>query len=429
MKIIYSQGMYNIFTDGIETFDKLPPRSYRVSWAKDTGFFLINADDAKNSEKVYGNLNTRADKVFKAYQATNRSVGVLMSGEKGIGKTMMARILCERANAMGLPVIIVTFNQPGIANFLGSIKQPALILFDEFEKMFGAGGSGRNSRSGWDDSGNGDAGGQPEMLSLLDGLYSNKWLFVFTCNQEKSISNYILGRPGRVHYHFRFNRPNAEEIEEYLRDAIPQEKYSQIPLVIAHSNYAKINYDALRAIAFEFNLGGDFKEFIGDLNIESLAGRGDCDIFVEFNDGNVAWANGCTMNIVNGGNLHRFSFVAVRDDGGDHDRVVSIGIDDSDVIPSPDGDGTYVIDEEAFAGIHVVPCPAYDDWTDRVSEIIKSGVKRIVIIPEYITGLDDIRNGWLEKVTRYHVDRKTHDAFLDGMDPAEESPISRYCAS
>lgn len=385
MKIIHSEGMYRIFNDGIESFDQLPPRSYRVGFNDQTGFYLTNADDVKNIEKVYGDLNAKADKVFNAYEHSTRSIGVLMSGEKGIGKTMLARILCERANAMGLPVIIVSFARGGIAQFLGSITQPAMILFDEFEKMF----SGRD----------GDAGDQPEMLSLLDGLYNSKWLFCFTCNHIGRISDYMLGRPGRIHYHFKFTNPSKNDIEAYLKDNIPEDKWDQIIEVVNYSNYARVNYDALRAIAFEFTMGGNFRDFIGDLNIETLYTSCECSTFIEFNDGSVVVGRNCTVDLVDGTDVHHWSIGAWDDDAhSDWTRVVSATIDERDIRPNiEDNDGTYYIPADRLWKV-IVSVNCSRAFTDDVKAMVGSGVKRVVLVPVGFTETMDALAQWERRV-------------------------------
>ena len=374
MKIIKSEGKYQVYSDGIETFDSLPPRSYHLMFSDNSGFFLTTADDVKNSEKVYGDLKAKADKVFMAYEKSDRSLGVLMSGKKGIGKTMMARIMCERANELGLPVIIVQFAKQGLAHFLGTITQPVLILFDEFEKMFRMRDHGEKA----------EAGGSPEMLSLLDGLYNEKWLFVFTCNSVYDISSYLIGRPGRIHYHFKFTVPSEDEIREYLIDNIPEEKHNQIQAVVNFSRYAEVNYDALRAIAFEFNLGNDFHDFIEDINIDKKFTQCRSYLFVQFNTGMWVCGKGGTIEYYGGRDKHSWSVGGYKKDSmyTDSKRLVEFVFDEKFIVPDLDAnDGTFKIDESKLE-----KCIAHDaspkEMEDPVIESIKSGVKSVKIIPD-----------------------------------------------
>ena len=82
--------------------------------------------------------------------------------------------------------------------------------------------------------------------------------------------DYLVNRPGRFHYHFRFAYPSHREITEYLQDKLNPEFYSEIEEVVKFSSKVNLNYDCLRAIAFELNMGIPFEEAITDLNILNL---------------------------------------------------------------------------------------------------------------------------------------------------------------
>lgn len=129
-------------------------------------------------------------------------------------------------------------------------------MFDEFDKTFG----GVNKSDGMADP-------QTELLTLFDGLAQGKKLYVITCNNLNTLSDYLVNRPGRFHYHFRFDYPTDSEITEYMTDKLHEEYYSEISKVIAFSKRVSLNYDCLRAIAFELNTGLKFEEAIKDMNI------------------------------------------------------------------------------------------------------------------------------------------------------------------
>ena len=91
-----------------------------------------------------------------------------------------------------MPVIIVDTYIPGLANFIEEIEQEVMVMFDEFDKTFG----GVNKSDGMADP-------QTELLTLFDGLAQGKKLYVITCNNLNTLSDYLVNRPGRFHYHFR----------------------------------------------------------------------------------------------------------------------------------------------------------------------------------------------------------------------------------
>ena len=63
---------------------------------------------------------------------------------------------------------------------------------------------------------------------------------------------------------------NEAEVTAYLMDKLDKQYYDQIEKVVKFSCMTKINYDCLRAIAFELNNGYEFEESINDLNILHL---------------------------------------------------------------------------------------------------------------------------------------------------------------
>lgn len=256
MKAINIGTRYEIYDDALKTFDRLPAKTYVVRFAKMTGFFLEERPDLDVGEKIYGVQPEKADKVLSAFSQFERNLGVILSGNKGIGKSLFARLLSSKAVNAGLPVIVVEKFIPGIAAYIESIEQEVVVLFDEFDKTFGGIKPGENEMDP-----------QSGMLSLFDGISQGKKLFVITCNDLHKLNDYLVNRPGRFHYHFRFDYPTPAEIREYLHDKLGTRYQSDIEKVVMFSKKVNLNYDCLRAIAFELQCGDPFEMAIQDLNI------------------------------------------------------------------------------------------------------------------------------------------------------------------
>lgn len=268
MHIVESGKRYRIFNNAITTYDQLPPKTYRVDYDPDTRTFsLLEAHDFEIPEtKIYGQHLDKVKKVLNAMDKMNRNLGVILSGDKGIGKSLFSKCLGLKARKKGIPVILVNEYNEGIANFLEEIEQTVMILFDEYDKTF-------NDKK---------YNCQAEMLSLFDGVSAGKKLFVITCNEIQSLSQYLINRPGRFHYHFRFLYPTADEIRDYMEDKLDKQYYDEIENVIAFSVRMNLNYDCLRSIAFELNNGLKFQEAINDLNIIRISQYKNIKIIVEF---------------------------------------------------------------------------------------------------------------------------------------------------
>lgn len=255
MRVISTGSKFNIYPDDLKSYDRLPADYYVVRFHPKKGFYLEKYSAFQMTEsKIYGIHLEKVHKVLRSFEAFNRNLGVILSGDKGIGKSLFARLLGREAVNKGIPVIIVEGFIEGIGSFIDSIDQEVLVLFDEFDKTFARG------RDDSEDQ-------QASMLSLFDGVAQGKKLFVVTCNELRGLNGFLVNRPGRFHYHFRFDYPSAEDIRNYLKDKLVPEAHSEIEEVVNFSKRVALNFDCLRAIAFELNLGQNFATAISDLNI------------------------------------------------------------------------------------------------------------------------------------------------------------------
>lgn len=267
MKVVQSGSQYRIYSNDLKTYDQFPVGTYTIRFSDMTGFYLVPHDNLAVQEKIYGPHLKKAQKVMASFAEFERSLGVILSGPKGMGKSFFARILSNEVNKAGMPVIIVDTYYGGISSFIESITQECAVLFDEFDKVF-------------------DSDDVNTMLSLFDGTGSGKKLYIVTCNQISKMNDYIVNRPGRFHYHFRFEYPSNDEIRTYMQDKLDPVYYGQIDKVVEFSNKVNLNYDCLRAIAFELNHGEDFADAIEDLNIINID-RQQYKLSIHFNDGTV----------------------------------------------------------------------------------------------------------------------------------------------
>ena len=277
----FTSTKVEIYNDTVATYDRLPAKTYIIRFAKLSGFYLDEYSDIDVAEdRIYGNHVQKAQKVLRSFGQFGRNLGVILSGNKGIGKSLFARLLSGEALKNDIPVIIVDKYISGIASYIETIDQNIMVLFDEFDKTFGD-----------VKVPDGEVEAQAALLGLFDGITSGKKLFVITCNDIRKLSDFIVNRPGRFHYHFRFEYPSAEEIKTYLFDKLDKSRHSEIEHIIAFSRKVDLNYDCLRAIAFEINNGESFQDAISDLNIINLS--------QECYDITIYFKNGSPMSVKN----------------------------------------------------------------------------------------------------------------------------------
>jgi len=219
--------------------NELPAGNYVVKQDQFGNFFLEQVDSFEFKSKKYGDNDKNRDRIFNTFMDRTASTGVMLTGEKGSGKTLLSKTLSIKCAEQGIPTILV--NQPwrgeGFNSLLQDIEQPCMVLFDEFEKVY-------------------SSDEQEEMLTLLDGVFPSKKLFVMTCNNKWRVDQHMRNRPGRIFYMLDFKGLDADFIAEYCADNLKNKDNTDGVLTIG-SLFAEFNFDMLKALVEEMNRYGE----------------------------------------------------------------------------------------------------------------------------------------------------------------------------
>jgi len=247
--------------------EKLPPKVFVLKYdAQVARFFLEEIESFNIPEKLYGDVNKFADRILNTFNQRLQPTGVLLTGEKGSGKTILAKKVCVNAMAAGCPVILINdeYDDTEFVMFLQSIQQPCVLFFDEFEKVFRL---SSNDRS------------QNTLLTLLDGLFSSKKLILMTSNDSSRISPQMLNRPSRIFYMKKYNGLDENFIREYCVDKLKYKRHLD-ELIATTSMYSEFNFDMLQGIVEEVNRYNESPlELIDILNVKPQ----NCDNLAEYN--------------------------------------------------------------------------------------------------------------------------------------------------
>lgn len=231
-----SGNRYRVSSDeAMDIHNSLPPGSYLLKIDM-FGFFLEKSSDYVVNHKIYGETPVLCKRILDTFKHRNRSTGVLLSGLKGSGKTLLTKMLSEEAQKIGFPTIIIVepFGGPDFNILIQSISQTCILIFDEFEKVY------NNEEK------------QNQILSLLDGLFDSNKLFLFTVNEINKVNNYMLNRPGRIFYHMKFTSLSKQFIEEYCNDNLNNKDHIDGVLRI-EDMITNFNFDLLKALIEEMN--------------------------------------------------------------------------------------------------------------------------------------------------------------------------------
>ena len=225
----------------VQVHKNLPKGLYQVEHSQEIGFYLAPRDSKELPSKLYGSVQSRASRIMRTYvERSSRSLptGVLLSGEKGSGKTLLANYIC---NKMSLPTLSVSepFTHPNFLKLL-TAGGPKIILFDEFEKVYHK------------------TEDQSALLSMLDGQYSTQNLTIATVNDTIGLTKALQNRPSRFYYHYQYTNLEDSFVEEYCKDNLLT--FSKTTLTDIRNIIQKVwgfNFDMLAALVEEMNRFGD----------------------------------------------------------------------------------------------------------------------------------------------------------------------------
>jgi len=267
MNIVRSGDTYK-FINSAEIINEIPKGSYIYEISM-FGPYLNKVEDIELPSKIYPNDKVFIEHVLKTWHSDNESMGMLLTGKKGLGKSFTANYICS---ILELPVIKVTRSvnkNEGLFDFLNDIKQPHIVFIDEFEKIFS------NVTNTESNNLNQDA-----FLSFLDGSNSSntKRLFIITSNAR--VNEFFLNRPSRLKYVKEYNELDIDIAKEIILSKLNNKDFMED--LISNLDTTTANIDIVIKIIDEINLHNkpfsEFKHFFNykidsvnyNINIKSL---------------------------------------------------------------------------------------------------------------------------------------------------------------
>lgn len=222
-------------TPGKESvLETLPVGNYVVAKSMQ-GMFFQKAPVFTKPGKMYGTIEHKADRILSTFLDRERATGALFAGEKGSGKSQLARLISLKGYEMGIPTILVNAPWEGdeFSSLLASVEQPAIIQMDEFEKVY-------------------KPEQQESILTLLDGTMTTKKLFILTVNNKYRVNDHMRNRPGRLFYALDFAGLESAFVREYCTDTLHDQEHVEV-IVRISTIFQAFNFDMLKALVEEMN--------------------------------------------------------------------------------------------------------------------------------------------------------------------------------
>lgn len=248
--------------DDLKLSKEVPIGVWKLSCAQYVGFYLEETEIKLSHGKIYGDAQDIADHVAEAFEKNdpNKNLGVLFSGEKGLGKTLTTRLILEKFYGKK-PIIIISEYINGMADFISKFKG-CVILMDEFEKFTGGNTDSEDENS---------LTKQESLLSIFDGNTGCSGnLFLLTVNNTYKLNENLKSRPGRMRYHYKFTSENATVVRNYCNDNLNNKEIIE-DVVETLGSAGFVSMDILSSFVDELNKFPDKKpsEVLKYFNIEN----------------------------------------------------------------------------------------------------------------------------------------------------------------
>jgi hypothetical protein len=215
-------------TSGLDPVTSVLPAVYLLHVHPESNNIILahDRDSFEVPTKYYGEHQERVDDILTAVSNTNDSVGAILSGDKGEGKSLTAEAVCNSAISAGKPVIRVTKAHPkellmAVHRMIG----PSVYLFDEFNHAYF------------------EAAARNSLLDFFADKNMVNCLFLITLNESNKLPDAFIHRPGRFLFHMEFKKPSEELIKEVIAGESDHPALAE--MLFEYATSAQLNTDSL----------------------------------------------------------------------------------------------------------------------------------------------------------------------------------------
>lgn len=232
-------------------YELVPGKVYDLLYSRDTCDNYLT--ESKPFEFPANYYQTESDKKLitksiKTFKETEKmTTGVLLSGLKGSGKTLLAKKL---ANESGLPIVVIDkgVSASEIEQFFAKITTDVCVIFDELDKYWST----------------------RYLLGFLDGVKPTcKKLVICTCNDEGEIDDYLNDRCSRIRYKKTFSGLTKDVASGIINTFIKDKDKADAAAEYVCSSFSVVSHDNVAIFAEEIlnNPEDSFDEIMEFLNI------------------------------------------------------------------------------------------------------------------------------------------------------------------
>jgi hypothetical protein len=217
-------------SSGIQPVEAVAPAVYRIVVSDRSQVHLVHDRDRFTMpSKFYGAHQEIVQDVLQAISSTEASVGVLLVGEKGNGKSLCMEDLANHAIDAGRPVLRITNAVPKeVLTYVHQTIGAAAFMFDEFATTYF------------------EAKHRNELIDFFSDKAMVNCLFLVAQGDEQKIPSDYQNRPGRFLFRIKVSNPSPAVIEEIVTDLNINPKLHDT--LVEYCVSAELNMDSIRSV-------------------------------------------------------------------------------------------------------------------------------------------------------------------------------------
>lgn len=232
--------------------DHIPAKVYKIDVTQEGVELVVLRDRFTLPEKIYGKDHARYLKmIVDDYKNSQRSVGAMLVGTKGSGKSLLSEAVANKLLEAEIPTLYIDQAYPVrlLKDVIGGIG-PCVVIFEEFSKMYKAVADERKTHMPRRDDSPvaSDVPTQDALLTLFSDSSLNKVMFLLTDNGTDNISSFLSNRPDRIKYSIEFKSPSFEIFKDLSKDTPIEPSVMDYLEVYFSRHHGSFGLDTMRVL-------------------------------------------------------------------------------------------------------------------------------------------------------------------------------------
>lgn len=218
--------------DQSNLIDHVPAMVYRARMTRDGLVLVKDRPNFTLPQLRFGKHNRYFSAICAQYDPLGSSTGVLLAGQKGSGKSLMAEELGNWMIKRDLPVVMIDDDLcHHTVNLIIRAVGPCMILFDEFGKVYA------------------DLEKRNRLLTVFSDTSYVGVMFVITGNTNEEFGEYLVHRPQRFRFSISYDAGVDSELAvDVLKRMQVKEEMHEALLAYVESQHGGLNIDSFLAV-------------------------------------------------------------------------------------------------------------------------------------------------------------------------------------